>query len=78
MVANPKSIDWNHLERMGEKAKCLLCPNVNVLTCCGDSTSVLRKHLISVQNINFVDPQENIQEIDLAKRTKLNIINILF
>ena len=70
MATRPKSMVWNHFERMGEKAKCLLCPNVKILTCCGGSKSVLRKHLISVYNIRFADPQEDIQEINSAKRTK--------
>ena len=69
MANRSKSMVWNHFERMCEKAKCLLCANVKILTCCGGSTSVLRKDLISVHNIRFADPQD-IQEINSAKRTK--------
>ena len=63
MAARCKS---NHFERMGEKVKCSLCPNVKILTCCGGSTSVVRKHLILVHNINFANPQKDIQEVHLC------------
>ena len=67
---NSKSLVWSYFERMGEKAKCLQCKPAKILTCCGGSTSALRKHLISVHRIKLTDAQEDKQDMQ-AKRVRI-------
>ena len=65
-----KSLVWSYFERMGEKARCLQCKPEKILTCCGGSTSALRKHLISVHSIKLTDAQEDKQDMQ-AKRVRI-------